>query len=37
MNDEPKQRNLLDRFLGIFTEVRAGEGTLPLPWRLSSF
>jgi AAA family ATP:ADP antiporter len=30
MSDEPKQRNLLDRFLGIFTEVHAGEGFLTL-------
>lgn len=30
MSDEPKKRNLLDRFLGIFTEVRAGEGFLAL-------
>lgn len=30
MSDEPKQRNLLDRFLGIFTEVHAGEGYLAL-------
>jgi len=30
MSDEPKQRNLLDRFLGIFTDVRGGEGKLAL-------
>ena len=30
MNDEPKQRSLLDRFLGIFTDVRGGEGHLAL-------
>lgn len=30
MNDEHKKRNLLDKFLGIFTEVRAGEGYLTL-------
>ena len=28
MNDQRDQRNLLERFLGIFTEVRAGEGYL---------
>jgi len=30
MNDERDQRNLLERSLGIFTEVRAGEGMLAL-------
>ncbi len=30
MSDDTKQRNLLDRILGIFTEVRAGEGFLAL-------
>ena len=30
MSDERDQRNVLERFLGIFTEVRAGEGGLTL-------
>lgn len=37
MSNQPDQRNLLERFLGIFTEVRAGEGGLTLAMALLVF
>ncbi len=37
MNDQRDQRNVLERFLGIFTEVRAGEGGLTLAMALLVF
>jgi len=37
MSDEPKQRSMVDRVLGIFTEVHSGEGFLALSMALLVF
>ena len=37
MNDQRDQRSVLDRFLGIFTDVRAGEARSALTMMLLSF